>query len=381
MTARIGILGGGQLGRMSILAGRRLGMRFSVYEPNGPSPAGRIADRDFGASFEDRGALEAFAATVDLATVEFENVPRFAAEAVAKRVPFRPSIEVLYVCQHRLREKRWLTEHGIPCTPFAVAGSEDELRRAVGQIGVPCVVKTAAFGYDGKGQQVVDGGTDLSQVYRNLAVAEGLIVEAFVDFDREVSLVIARGEDGETALYPMVENIHRNRILHKTIAPARVSEEVARAGRRLAVEIAERLSLVGVLGVEMFLLRDGGLWVNELAPRPHNSGHFTVDACVTSQFEQHVRAVAGLPLGSPEQHTPAVMLNLLGEAFTRGAWELGPVLRDPTLKVHMYDKTVPRVGRKMGHVTLLDHDLAAAENRANALWADWVGEEDPPMSD
>lgn len=381
MSTRIGILGGGQLGRMSILAGRRLGMRFSVFEPSRLSPAGRIADLDFEASFDDRAALEDFTATVDVATVEFENIPRPAAEVVAERVPFRPSVEALYVCQHRLREKRWLEAHGIPCTPFAVAGDEAELRRAVERIGVPCVVKTAAFGYDGKGQRFVEGDTDLARVYRDLAVAEGLVVEAFVDFDREVSVVVARGKDGETAIYPMVENIHRGHILHKTIAPARVCEEVAGAGRRIAVEIADRLALVGVLGVEMFLLRDGRLWVNELAPRPHNSGHFTVDACVTSQFEQHVRAVAGLPLGSPRQHTPAVMLNLLGEVFMGGAWALDAVLRDPMLKLHMYDKAAPRVGRKMGHVTLLDPDLAAAENRADALWAEWVGEERTTMSD
>lgn len=368
-STRIGILGGGQLGRMSILAGRRLGLDFVVFEPSEGACASRIADQAFAKPYDDAAALDAFAAAVDFATLEFENVPGAAAERVAAKVPLRPGVRALTVCQHRLREKTFLKDAGLPHAPFAVAASADELAAAVAAVGPECVVKTAAFGYDGKGQVKVDdpAGLDPAAIWSALKDPPAAVVEKWIHHEGEVSVIVARGADGKVACFPMAENLHRHHILHASIVPARVSNALRAEGEALAVRVAEALDVVGLIGVEMFVTQDG-LLVNEMAPRPHNSGHYTLDACEISQFEQHVRAVAGLPLGSTRLLTPCVMINLLGDLWKGGEPDWAALLADPTVALHLYDKGEPRPGRKMGHFTVRDPDLQAALTRAEAAF-------------
>ncbi|MEL7368542.1 MAG: 5-(carboxyamino)imidazole ribonucleotide synthase [Myxococcota bacterium] len=368
----IGIMGGGQLGRMSILAGRHMGFRFHIFEPNEGATAAVVADDATHAPYTDLNAVKAFAASVDVTTVEFENVDRAAAEMVEDFGVMRPSSRVLSVCQHRRREKEFLRASGFPCVRFEVVEALAHLPGAIDRIGLPCVVKTAAFGYDGKGQVKVAGDYDAAEIWSKLSGPEAVVVEQWVHHRAELSVVCARGADGEVAQFPMAENIHVNHILHASIAPARVPENVAREGYALAEAIATKLDLIGVLGVEFFWL-DDGLVVNELAPRPHNSGHYTIEATATSQFEQHIRAVAGLPLGSTELLRPAVMVNLLGDLWLNHHGARSPdfkgLLADPTLHLHLYDKGTPRPGRKMGHFTVLDADVELAFQRAEAHYA------------
>lgn len=366
---RIGMLGGGQLGRMSILAGRRLGLRFAVFDAKPGGAAAMVADREVAAPWEDLAALREFAAQVDAITLEFENVPVPSAEAVAALRPLRPGPLVLGTCQHRLREKTFLRDHGFPCARFAVARSPAELTEAVRQIGTPCVVKTAAWGYDGKGQVKIEAGAEPegAAIWQKLGASAGaVVVEEWIHHSAELSVICARGVDGAVACFPMAENVHRRHILHLSSVPARVPAAIEAEGRRLAVALAERLQVVGLLAVELFHEPTRGLLVNELAPRPHNSGHWSLDNAVTSQFEQHIRAVAGLPLGDPGLTRPAVMVNLLGDLWAAGEPDFAGLLADPTLKLHLYDKGAPAPGRKMGHFTVLDEDLEAARARAEA---------------
>lgn len=346
--AMIGILGGGQLGRMIALAAARLGYRCHIYCPEPDSPAALVSAAATVAAYDDRDALGRFAAAVDVVTLEFENVPLGAIELLGAHVPVRPGARALEVAQDRVIEKDFMRAIGVPTTEYRRAESAGDVATAVAEMGAPCVLKTTRLGYDGKGQVRLDSADDAEASWAEMAGPVG-IVEAFVDFDCEISVIVARGPDGEVAPYCPVENRHVNHILDTTIAPANVNDTVARDAIDIATHAAEALELVGLLAVEMFVARDGTVMVNEIAPRPHNSGHWTIDACVTSQFEQAVRAACGLPLGSPERHSDAKMKNLLGDAAD--GWPA--LLADPAVKLHLYGKTEARPGRKMGHVTRL----------------------------
>ncbi len=348
--ATIGILGSGQLGRMLAMAAKQLGYRVAIFSPDSQSPAGQVADEEVVASYADLEAVRRFAATVQVVTFEFENVPSATTQAASEVCPVRPDGRVLHITQHRLREKTFLQEHGFPVTPFRRIGSEQDLQRAAQELGLPAVLKTASFGYDGKGQVKVRGLSDLEPVWRSLAGAEG-IYEAFVDFEKEVSVIGARTAAGEFRAFPVFENQHANHILDVTFAPANIDRALAEQAESLTAGILEALQVVGLLTVEMFLTRDGKLLVNELAPRTHNSGHLTLDAAVTSQFEQQLRAVCGLPLGATDLHAPAAMANLLGDVWGQGIPRWDEALKDPGIKLHLYGKQEARAGRKMGHLT------------------------------
>lgn len=352
----VGVMGSGQLGRMFAIAARRMGYRIHVFSPESDTPAGQLADLEVAAPYDDQAAIEAFASGVDVLTFEFENIPVCSVDWAAAHCAVRPSGKVLHICQHRLREKQFLAGAGIPVAPFAPVASETELLAALERIGVPSVLKTAAFGYDGKGQRKILSMEEASRI----KIEVPCVLERFIPFEAEVSVIVARGIEGQLATFPVCENIHRNHILDFTIAPARISGEVERSARSIACTIAEKLELIGILAVEMFLLPDSTLIVNELAPRPHNSGHYTFDACVTSQFEQQLRAICGLPLGSTELLRPAAMANLLGDLWEHGEPDWAAAAAFPEVKIHLYGKTGPRPGRKMGHLTALSRDPDAA---------------------
>jgi 5-(carboxyamino)imidazole ribonucleotide synthase len=377
----IGVLGSGQLGRMFAIAARRMGYRVHTFSPETDTPTGQVADVEVQAAYEDLDAVGEFTRHVHVVTFEFENIPVATVDAVAKQVPVRPSGVVLHTAQHRLREKTFLARGGFPVTPFRPVSGPGDLRAAVHDLGYPAVLKTAGFGYDGKGQAKVHS---LHEAEAALQALEGqeAVLEAFVDFDREVSVVAARGLDGAFTHYGVIENAHRHHILDVSIAPATVSAKTAREAVEITRSILEALDVVGVLCVEFFLTRDGKLLVNELAPRPHNSGHLTFDACVTSQFEQQLRAVCGLPLGSAEQYRPAAMANLLGDLWQDGEPEWAAACAFPEVKLHLYGKLMPRPGRKMGHLTALARSAGAAaqmvrEARAALQHHDADGSRDP----
>lgn len=346
--ATIGIVGCGQLGRMMALAAARLGYRCHVYGPEPDAPAAQVAAAATVADYTDSEALARFARAVDVVTYEFENIPAEGVALLARHVPVRPKPEILAICQDRIEEKGFLARVGVATAPYRAVGDAAGLAEAVDAIGRPAVLKTARLGYDGKGQVAIRAGTDLAAAWRATGGAPA-VLEGFVEFDMEISVIVARGLDGAHAAYVPVQNQHKHHILDQTIAPARIAAPVAMKAEAIAVHIAQQLDLCGILAVEMFVGRDGAVLVNELAPRPHNSGHWTLDACITSQFEQVVRAVCGLPLGSPERHSDAVMKNLIGDEVNQ--WP--EILRDPGAKLHLYGKAVPRPGRKMGHVTRL----------------------------
>lgn len=348
----VGILGGGQLGRMFGIAARRMGYRVHAFEPNPDSPAGQISDVEVNAAYGDLDALKGFAREVDAVTFEFENIPLSAINSVAEICPVRPRGEVLHICQNREREKNFLREHAFPHAPFAVVDSADSLRVAIAEIGLPAVLKTADFGYDGKGQIKLNGEIDPEEVWKRFD-APRAVLEKWIPFEAELSVIVARGLDGESAAFPASENIHSRHILDLSIVPARFAPEISEKALQVATRIAEALEVVGLLAVEFFLTKDGELLVNELAPRPHNSGHFTFDACVSSQFEQQLRAVCGLPLGSPDLLSPVVMWNLLGDLWKNGEPDWSVILAEPRAKLHLYGKTQARTARKMGHVCVL----------------------------
>ncbi|HEX8685568.1 MAG TPA: 5-(carboxyamino)imidazole ribonucleotide synthase, partial [Pyrinomonadaceae bacterium] len=350
--ATVGVLGSGQLGRMFAIAARRMGYRVHTYSPDSDTPTGQVADREYERPYDDLDAVREFARGVSVVTFEFENVPSQAVEAASRLAPVRPSGAVLHTTQHRLREKTFLSSRGFPVARFRHVTTIETLRAALAEVGLPAVLKTAGFGYDGKGQTRLDTPDDAPRAFAALGGREG-VLEAFVDFEREVSVVAARTEGGEFAHYGVVENTHRRHILDLSVAPAGVDEGTAREAVGIARAVLEELGVVGVTCVEFFLTRDGRLLVNELAPRPHNSGHFTFDACVTSQFEQQLRAVCGLPLGSTGLMRPAAMANLLGDLWQGGEPDWRAALRFPDVKLHLYGKTDARPGRKMGHLTAL----------------------------
>jgi 5-(carboxyamino)imidazole ribonucleotide synthase len=357
--ATVGVLGGGQLGRMFAIAARRMGYRVHTFSPDEDSPTGQVADQSIVASYDDLDAVRGFARGVDAVTFEFENVSAAAAEAAAEFAPVRPAGRVLHITQNRLREKRFLAGAGFPVVPFRAVHSAPELAAALNELGTPAVLKTAGWGYDGKGQVRLEAGADVEAAWATLGGQEA-VLEAFVDFDCEVSVVAARGMDGSFAAFDVVENRHRKHILDLTIAPAAVAPEVVRDAVELARGVLAALEVEGVLCVELFVDRKGGLMVNELAPRPHNSGHLTFDACVTSQFEQQLRAVCGLPLGSTELLRPAAMANLLGDLWSAGEPDWVAACRFPNVKLHLYGKREARPGRKMGHLTAMASSSAQA---------------------
>ncbi len=361
--ATLGMFGSGQLGRMFALAARRLGYRVHVFSPEADSPMGHIADREFVADYLDLDAVREFARSIAVASFEFENVPAATTEEAANFVPVRPGGHVLAVTQNRLDEKGTLARAGLPVTPFTAVRSIDDLLSGLVALGVPAVLKTCRMGYDGKGQVLIRSLDEAIDAWTALATDEA-ILEAFIPFEREISVVAARSLEGDFRAYPAFENAHANHILDVTLCPARLTQPVLDEAREIARSIFEALDVVGVLCVEFFVAQGGRLLINELAPRPHNSGHLTIDAHVTCQFEQQVRAICGLPLGSTEQIRPACMVNLLGDLWSGGEPDWSAALTDDGVRLHLYGKSAPRAGRKMGHLTVLADNLADAERRA-----------------
>jgi 5-(carboxyamino)imidazole ribonucleotide synthase len=363
--ATVGCLGGGQLGRMFALAARRMGYRVHTVDPMPDSPTGQISDREYNVSFDDIPTLLDFAAGVDVVTYEFENIPVAALDALAPHVVLRPGRDVLYICQNRQREKEYLQAHGFPVVPFQVVTDEAGLIEAVAALGCPCVLKTADFGYDGKGQQKITYESNLANVWQRHGARAG-IVEAWVPFAAELSVVVARGvlkdEDEKNLMqaFPPTVNEHEHHVLATSVAPAPLAASIAARAQSIASEIATELDVIGLLAVEFFLTKRGDLLVNELAPRPHNSGHYSFDACATSQFEQQLRAVCGLPLGDPRLLSPVIMRNLLGDLWANGEPDWPGLLALPGLRLHLYGKSEARPGRKMGHYCVLHESLDRA---------------------
>jgi len=346
--AIIGILGGGQLGRMTALAAARLGYRCHVFATEAGSPAEQVCGMATVAEFSDRAALERFASAVDIVTFEFENIPAETVRLVSSARPVLPRPEILEIAQDRLREKDFLRSIDVDTVAYREVADVAALRRAMRDFGYPAVLKSVRMGYDGKGQVTLTPEIRAEEAWHRMGGEIG-ILESFVDFACEISVIVARGRNGAWATYPPVENQHVAHILDTTIAPARIAAETAMRAEVIARHVAEKLDLVGVLAVEMFVTQSGDVLVNEIAPRPHNSGHWTIDACITSQFEQLVRALCGLPLGSVEHHSDAVMKNLIGSEVER--WR--DALNDSLAKLHLYGKAETQSGRKMGHVTRL----------------------------
>lgn len=358
----IGILGSGQLGRMLAIAARQLGYRVHIFSPESDTPAGAVADLEVVAEYADSARLAEFCRGVDVVTFEFENVAASATEVAAKYVPVRPSGQILHITQNRLREKTFLKDNDFPHADFRRVTSLKELESAAKALQLPAILKTADFGYDGKGQVKINEPGELNSAWEKMN-GRTAVLEQMIPFEKELSVVAARSLSGEFRAFPVFENAHHNHILDVTICPAQISGGLCDQARELAADILEKLKVVGVLTVEMFLAPGNRLLVNELAPRVHNSGHLTIDCCVTSQFEQQIRAVCGLPLGNPDLHAPSAMANLLGEV-----WEAHPpfwaeALKDPDIKLHLYGKKEARAGRKMGHITSLGGTTQEAERR------------------
>ena len=366
----VGVIGGGQLGRMLALEARRMGIRTLIWTGGLEAPAVEVADEVIDLPFDDPEALKRFCETATVATVEFENIPRETLDAVAALTPLHPSPQAITICQHREREKNFLREHNIPCTWFAVIASADDLANAMRELNGPGVLKTAAFGYDGKGQIKLEGTENPAEIWKAFD-SDRAILEAWVPFEKELSVMVARSADGSMVTYDPAENRHRHHILDVSIVPARVSPAVALEATATARRVAEALDYRGILGVEFFLKEDGSLLVNEMAPRPHNSGHHTLDACAASQFEQQLRAVLGLPAGSTRLLSPVVMLNLLGDFWpaetTPPDWL--PLFADGEAFLHLYGKRRAIGRRKMGHANFLGLD---ALERAEALKETWL---------
>ncbi len=341
----IGIIGSGQLGRMTALAAARLGYRVHVYSPEADSPAEQVADRATVASYTDLAALEAFARAVDVVTFEFENIPADSVRLLEGLVPVRPGWRVLDVAQDRISEKTFFNDLGIATAPWAKVDSPQALADAIAAIGTPAVLKTTRLGYDGKGQAKIAADTDPLTAWDSLGRAEA-VLEGFIDFVGEISVIVARGPDGTARAFEPAWNVHKNHILDISTVPAPIDAALAALAVDATCRVATALDLAGLLAVEFFVTRDNRLLANEMAPRPHNSGHWTMDACVTDQFEQFVRAVCGLPLGNPDRHSDATMKNLIGDDADH--WLA--ILSDPDARLHLYGKHQARPGRKMGHV-------------------------------
>jgi 5-(carboxyamino)imidazole ribonucleotide synthase len=365
--ATIGVLGGGQLGRMMAVVARQMGYRIVVLDPSARCPTAQVADGVVVGALSDVEAALALARQVDVITLDTEHVPAEVLEALEPVAPVRPNASVLRTIQDRLVQKQFLDRIGLPQAAWAPA---DDLEAALARVGRPAIVKVRRAGYDGKGQVRIGPGDDAAARLAALG-GQPAVAEEVVGFRREISVILARGLGGEVAIYPVAENVHRRHILHTTRAPAVMTPDGQARAEAMAVAVAEALGHVGVMAVEMFELPDGRLLVNEIAPRTHNSGHYTYGACVTSQFEQHVRAVCGVPLGDPRALSPAVMVNLIGDLWQGGPPAWHHVLARPEARLHLYGKDAPAPGRKMGHLVLLDGDpdraLATAEGLIAAL--------------
>jgi 5-(carboxyamino)imidazole ribonucleotide synthase len=368
--ATLGVIGGGQLGRMFTMRAREMGYRIVVLEPDPASPAGAVADRHVQAAYEDPAALDALANECAAVTVEFENVPAGALEWLAARLPVRPSARAVSVAQDRIREKTFLRDHGFPTAPFAAITGADALESALEAVGPPALLKTSRLGYDGKGQAAIGSLDELRAAFSAFGAVR-CVLERQLELEGELSVVLVRGEDGTVVPFPAGENTHRRGILDTTVVPARIPSRLADEAARLAGEVAAKLAYVGVLGVELFVGCQGRLFVNEIAPRPHNTGHYTLDACTVDQFEQQVRALCQLPLGAPVLLSPVAMVNLLGDVWAKGPPRWDRALALPGVKLHLYGKSEPRPGRKMGHLNCVastaDQALALARRAYAAL--------------
>lgn len=364
----IGMLGGGQLGRMFTIAARTLGYKVIVLEPDPLSPAGQLADQHLQAAYDDEYALRQFGAQCDVVTTEFENIPAHTLEFLTQFCPVHPSAEAVQVAQDRIVEKEFVLSCGLSPVPFAPIRQFADIPQACSQINFPAILKTARLGYDGKGQITVNHPSEVESAFQQLQ-AVACVLEQRVDLDREVSVILARSIEGEMQCFPVAENQHRQGILHQTIVPARINESLAEQAKQAAQGIATKLEFVGVMAVEFFITRQGELLVNEMAPRTHNSGHYTLDACITSQFEQQVRMVCELPFGDTRLHTPVVMMNLLGDLWgsSQPVWD--ELLQSPSSKLHLYGKHAARAGRKMGHFCTLQPDLQAAMTEAERIFS------------
>lgn len=367
----VGVIGGGQLGRMLALAARRMGVRSVIWTGGLEAPAVEVADMVIDKPFDDPAALAEFCETATVATVEFENIPLATLNGVKKCIGLFPSPEAVGICQNREKEKNFLRENGIPCTRFWVVETLGDLTSAMHELNGPGVLKTAAFGYDGKGQLKIGGGENPEDVWERFG-KERAVLEAWVPFEKEISVMVVRSSDGEIRTYDPAENRHREHILDVSIVPARISPETSHAARTLAEKVAADLDYKGILGVEFFVNHDGSLIVNEMAPRPHNSGHHTLDACATSQFEQQLRVALGLPLGSTKLISPCVMLNLLGDFWpgetTPPNWT--PLLETEAATLHLYGKRRAIGMRKMGHATILGVNALGKAEKLKAGWLD-----------
>ncbi|MFP5419011.1 MAG: 5-(carboxyamino)imidazole ribonucleotide synthase [Gammaproteobacteria bacterium] len=363
--ATLGMLGGGQLGRMFTLAARTMGYKVMVLDPDGASPAGQLADFHLRADYTDAAALKQLGEACAAITTEFENVPAASLIELARQCRVAPGAAAVAIAQDRSHEKTWLADHGFATAPFAIVHGEAELEAGLAQTGVPALLKVSRFGYDGKGQARVASLDDARAAFRAFG-DQVCVLEGFVKLDAEVSVVLARDDAGECALFPAAENRHVNGILDLSIVPARVPDRLADQARDMARAIADELNYIGILAVEFFLA-DGRLLVNEVAPRPHNSGHYTLDACVTDQFEQQVRVLCGLPLGDTRLLSPVVMLNILGDRWHDGGPHWATLLALPAVKLHLYGKETARPGRKMGHCNILDAELSTALALAEQL--------------
>ena len=367
--AMLGMLGGGQLGRFFVIAAHEMGYKVTVLDPDSNSPAGKIADVHICAAFDDASALLKMANSCAAITTEFENVPADSLSLLAEIKPVRPSAYSVAIAQHRVSEKNFLKHAGLPVAPFAVINEVADLPDDGSEI-YPAILKVARFGYDGKGQARVSNQQEALAAFTAFEHEE-CVLEKMLKLDYEVSVVLARDAQGNVATFPTAENSHLNGILDVSIAPARGRDAISHQAQKLAIMVAEKLAYTGVLGVEFFVC-DGTLLVNEMAPRPHNSGHYTLDACVTNQFEQQVRVLTGLPLGSAKQHSSAVMVNLLGDIWpaqdVAPDWQLA--LANPQLKMHLYGKQAARPGRKMGHYTVLGASRDEAIKQAMQVRAD-----------
>lgn len=365
--AMIGILGSGQLGRMLAQSARQMGYRVTTLSPEQNSPTGQVADREVVADYANLDAIEQFARSVDVVTFEFENVPSEATSVAARYAPVRPDGRVLHITQNRLREKQTLAAAGLPLTRFAPVSDLASLNEAIATLGCPAILKTAGFGYDGKGQARINEASEAQAAWRSIG-EQSAVLEQVVDFELELSVVAARGLNGQMADYGLIENRHSQHILDISIADLPLSAAQTAAAREIVYNVLETLDVVGVLCVELFLTKAGDLLINELAPRPHNSGHLTIEGCATSQFAQQLRAVCGLPLGDTQRHSAVAMVNLLGDL-----WEVDGVIQapnwpgalaDPHVNLHLYGKAEPRRGRKMGHITALGATRDQAAQRA-----------------
>ena len=355
----IGMLGGGQLGRMFTVAARSMGYEVILLDPDKESPAGKLATDHVCASYEDQTALDYIAKTCDAVTTEFENVPASTLETLAATCPVRPGAHAVAITQDRIHEKTFLRDKHFPTAPFAVIRSIQDLQQAIAQVGAPAILKVSRFGYDGKGQFSLNSADDIDAAW-NALNGEACVLEQRIPLDIEVSVVLARGVDGEIRSYPVAENVHKDGILDVSIVPARIDDAIAEKCIEMAKDIATALDYIGVMAVELFI-SNGELLVNEIAPRPHNSGHYTLDACVTDQFEQQVRAVCGLPLGDTTQLTPVAMINLLGDIWHDGqSPDWNKLLDHPNIKLHLYGKREARPGRKMGHYNVIASNIEEA---------------------